>query len=324
MSEAERKYSDEELLKMRVDLLFSKYSEPDPGHDLETICKYFNYLSENIFPRRLKITGDKSLMVGFESVSLLLQERLLLYPETIRKQVEEIIKESKLGTILATVVNLPEEELHYARIAERYGVFGVFILSVVGIKIRLAKEDFGLTRENLFNAKLALSRLAQIVKYASTIEVVDYDASFYELRNHYNPDLIQKSKVVALINILRVSVDTLPDKQIGQIILEKLDRLEKEVRKPKPRWGIILAGALALLGFLADLKGLFPDVYSDSYRTAAQIVAVLYQDGSVLATKSKTLLLSTASSDSPKNNSPPPQNTPDEIVIDLPQKKDEE
>src|ERR1035437_4233583 len=101
--------------------------------------------------------------------------------------------------------------------------------------IRLSEGGFSLSLENLFKAKLALSRLAQIVKYASTIEVVDNDAGFYDLKDHYDPDLIQKAKVVALVNLVRIQVDTLPDKDVARRIIDRIDRIEKEVRKPKPK-----------------------------------------------------------------------------------------
>jgi hypothetical protein len=241
------------------------------------------------------------------------------------KQVDAIVTDSDLGGILATVANLPEEELRIARLIQRYGIFGRMSVSILGLSMKLPEDGFGLSRENLFKVKLALSRLSQIIKYASTIEVVDHDAGFYDLKDHYNPDLIQKAKIVAMVNLVRIQVDTLLDKEVSNRIIDRIDRIEKEIRKPKPRWGMILASALALLGFLADLKTMYPDVYTDSYQMVSQIVSVLYQDGSVLATKTKTLLLTDAVSVANHPEQPkPPINSPNDNPVALaPQKRDE-
>ncbi len=294
MSETERKYDAESHLKTRISLLFPKYTEHNPSDDLEVISDYFKYLAEHINHRRLRVDGAEELVSTFESVFLLLEQHLLLYPETIRKQVTEILAESKVSGTLAIIVNVPSEEIFGARLVEQFGVILGRLLSAfifMGRSLDLSTDNYGLTQKNLFKAKLALSRLSQILKYAATIKLVDYDVAFHDLKDHYDPDLIQKSKLIALVNILRVQVDILPDKEIAGRIITRLERLEEEIRKPSPRWGVIIAGALALLGFLADLKQLDPEIYTNSYQRASQIVAVLFQDGSVSATKADNPLL---------------------------------
>lgn len=321
----EEKPTAEELIKLKVDSLFNKYYERESSDELEIISQYFIYLAEQIDARCLRVNGRRDMITSFESVFLLLQERLFLYPETIRKQVDAIATDTGLGGTLATVANLPEEELRIARMIQRYGIFGRMSVSLFGLSMKLPKDGFGLSREKLFSVKVALSRLAQIIKFASTIEVVDHDAGFYDLKDHYNPDLIQKAKIVAMVNLVRIQVDTLPDKEISNRIIDRIDRIEKEIRKPKPRWGMILASALALLGFLADLKTIYPDVYTDSYQMVSQIVSVLYLDGSVLATKTKTLLLTEAGSGTNQPEQPkPPMNSPNDDPIALTPKKIEE
>ena len=198
MTDQEKKQAEEDYLKIRVESLFSKYYEREASEEFEIISKYFGYLAEQIDARRLFINGSKDLLTSFESVLLVVQERLMLYPESIRKQVDTILKESDLGTTLATVINLPEEELRISRLIQRYGFFGKITISVLGLSMQVPERGFGISRENLFKSKLALSRLSQILKYAATIEVVDHDAGFYDLKDHYDPDLIQKAKVIAL------------------------------------------------------------------------------------------------------------------------------
>jgi hypothetical protein len=70
---------------------------------------------------------------------------------------------------------------------------------------------------------------------------------------------------------------------------------------------------------------MYPDVYTDSFQMVSQIVSVLYQDGSVLATKTKALLLTDAVSEANQPEQPkPPINLPNDNPVALaPQKKDE-
>jgi hypothetical protein len=315
------------LIKSRVDNLFSRYVTTDPVQELETVSDYFKYIAQRIEHRSLQILAERDLISAFESVSLLLQERLRFYPDSIRMQVDEIIKSSRLGHIMATMANIPLSELKQIQRYQRYGFLMIAMdwLENIFIKSYRRREDieeFGISVDSLFQAKMALSRLSQIVKYALTSEKNAYDEDFFDLKDHYDPNLVQKPKVIALINILRISIENVSNKSTGKLILERIAHLENEIKKPKPRWGMILAGSLALLGFLADLKTVDPSAYTESYNIISSIVISLYQDGSVIAAKSKTLFLSEKSSQS--DGSPDGQPVPLQRDMILPEGGTEE
>jgi len=137
------------------------------------------------------------------------------------------------------------------------------------------------TRRALFGVKIALSRLAQIVRYASGIEVLDYDLGADELKDHYDPELIDKARVIALINILRVQLGDVQDEGIRDRLLDRVARLEREVQRTRPRWGRIIAGFFIILGFVADLKTISPRTYDALHRTVEAIVETLQTEGSV-------------------------------------------
>ena len=71
---------------------------------------------------------------------------------------------------------------------------------------------------------------------------------------------------------------------------KRVDRIEEELRRPKPRWGRIIAAVFIVFGFLADLKTLKPTVYDSVYRTAHAIVQMLHVEGSVEHQQRKPLL----------------------------------
>lgn len=269
-------------IKLHIDLMFSKYIEHEPAEDIETISEYFQFIRKKIDHNKGEVDIDQTLIEQFEAICLLLKDRLLLYPEPLRIQVIDILKDDKLTQFFGVLATLDEDErLRLRRLHNLdgfiYGILRLFgrIPSPSGISI----YKLGLTPEGLLNTKIALNRLSQILKYAATIELLDYDTGQSEFREHYDPDLVEKPKLIALINILRVQAKSIPDKEIRDKISERVDQLENEVRKRKPRWGRIIAGFFILFGFISNLKTLAPDTYSQMYTTTQKIVVTLHEEG---------------------------------------------
>lgn len=279
---------DEKRLKISVSLFFSDYyRDRDPSEVLRTIASYYTYLAENIDPNKIQIYADQELLEAFESVSLLLRERLLLYPNTIRQQVSQIFEEEKLIQIFSVLSNISLNELK--RIRFKSPILG--LMSVFFSRIRknsILSRNYGLTPRVLFNIQIGLKRISQVVKYASTIDSLDYDSTFSEFKDHYNPNLISKNKVNTLINILKVQIENIPDRDIAKRLEEKLDKLEGELKKTKPKWGAIIAGFFILFGFLADLRTLDPSIYDRQYEIVNQIITTIHDDG--LVQKNKPML----------------------------------
>ena len=76
------------------------------------------------------------------------------------------------------------------------------------------------------------------------------------------------------MNLLRVQINEHPVSEEKKIILEKLENIETELRRPKARWGIIITGFFILLGFIADLKTIKPDIYKEPYTIVQKVLAI--------------------------------------------------
>jgi len=270
-------------------MLFSRFYDGDISHDLETVAEYYSHLADNIDYESFRITANRELLESFESVYLWLQDKLLAYPETIRNQILEIVREKQLCEIVGIVANLSDSHLSQLR---RQGFFRRLpaIYSLFGFTFALPRaEREYLTEPKLFDAKMSLKRLAQIIRFAATVNVVDYDESFSDFRNNYNPNLIDKHKLLALINILRVQVQATPDEAHKKLIVEKLEGLESELKRSKVRWGVVITGFFILLGFLADVKTLNPNIYDKPKQTVESILAILHSDGVVQNSRPRLL-----------------------------------
>jgi len=281
--------SETEYLKLSVDLLFRQYSEKNPAEELSTIEKYLQYLADHIDHRRLSVDADLELLQAFEAVTLLLKERLRLYPDSVLNQVTEVLEKESILRTLSVLANMSEIELRQIRY---FSLINTIMEMIGGLikRFRFKPMDYGINPSKLFGVKIGLRRIAQIIKYASTIDYVEYDGDFDELRDHYNFDLINKTKVIALINTLKVQIQETADQTLKERIEKKIDRIEEELRKPKPKWGRVITSLFVLLGFLADVKSIAPSIYSAPYNTVQHILSVIHEDGVVQKSKTELLL----------------------------------
>ena len=274
--------SEFDIMKLHIDLMFSKYIDHEPAQDIQTISEYFQFIRKGIDHNKGEVDIDQSLIEQFEAICLLLKDRLLLYPEPLRIQIFEILKDDKLTQFFGVLATLDEDERLKLRRLHNLDRFIYAFLRFFGRvppPSGISIYKLWLTPEGLLNTKIALNRLSQILKYAATIELLDYDTGQSEFREHYDPDLVDKPKLIALINILRVQAKSIPDKEIKDKIFERVDQLENEVRKHKPRWGRIIAGFFILFGFISNLKTLSPETYDQLYTTAQKIVVTLHEEG---------------------------------------------
>jgi hypothetical protein len=276
--------TDIKYLKMYIEGLFNKYFDRELSESLQTVSKYFDYFADNLDPHKL-YEIDKELVQSFEAVYMWLKDKLILYPPSIKEQIEIIVTENKLLQFFSLLSFLSEDELIRARKRLRLQEMPLIISFILkffyGFPKIIYDNDKLLSLQNIQNIKISLNRLSQIVKYASSYELVDYDESYESFKEHFNPNLVDKNKVIALINIIKVQATQLPDQDIKKKIIDRLDGLEAEVKKKKVRWGIVISGLFMLLGFFADLKTLQPNIYDDIYKTTSQVISVIIEDGQV-------------------------------------------
>lgn len=280
------------MQRIHVDLLFSKYVRlhgRDLSDELRTIADFFSFLSERVIPHKLVFDVDTDLLERFEPVYLLLLDKLNLYPPSLRAQAEEIARQANLCNIIAVASALG---LRMRRRLHLYGVSSIIFQSISFFGIKATLNDQTKLRVNadmLFQMQVALKRLAGIVRYASSIELVDYDETFHEFKKNYDPDLVDRSKLLALLNILRMDINSHPASDEKALILAKLEHIEQELKRPKVRWGVVVTSFFILFGFMADLKTLKPDIYTKPLAIVEQILSCLHQDG-LVSTKAPQLL----------------------------------
>lgn len=83
--------------------------------------------------------------------------------------------------------------------------FGIFA-NVISIRSYSELEESQLVSgTNLVEAKVALTRLCQVTLFASTKVDNDFfiDDDIEDFSKRYNPNIINKSKIIALVNLLK-------------------------------------------------------------------------------------------------------------------------
>jgi hypothetical protein len=300
---------EEKNVRQSIEWLFSTYIESDPQRDLEAISRYLKFLGDGIEYRRMRVEFEPDLLESFEAVEMLIYDRLKFYPESLSIQIKAILQEDKVAQTLGLLANLSERDRIYTRYAggfmhalSRFG--GMFY----GRSFTLI-QDFGISQEGMLKTKVALKRASQLLKYAATLNVLGSYSEFRDFREHFNPDLVNRNKVVALINLLKVDLRQLPESDFKKSILSQLDDIDREAQKKSPRWGPIIAGLFILVGVLADAKTLNPHVYDRSLDILNSILHIIQEEGMVSRSRESQNLPFPGSDESsrPPASLPPPR-----------------
>jgi hypothetical protein len=272
--------SGEELIVLRVEQLFSKYSQKDTEEELSLISEYLAVLAAKIDIEELNVTVTHELLKNFNAVVLLLRDRLLLYPENFQAQILELLTKSDAERIFDVIsVSSPAQlarMLHPSRSISR-----VLFEGLDSWRGKRELDPRAISVSNLFDAKVALNKLAQLTKYLSTIEIKNYEPEWQEFSDHFNPNLLDKQKLLALVDRLKGGILGVDDLHVQRRIQEYVEKLETEIRRTKPRWGRIIAGFFVVLSFVADLKTVSPGVYDSVYNDVLHILTVVTQDSGV-------------------------------------------
>lgn len=318
---------EEEKIELSIRLLLSSTIEHDPARDLNTISEYFGYIASNIDYEELEFRISKNLLDSFEPVCLILRERLTQCTTSVSAEVEKILGQQKLGELFATVANLSTHELKSIRRADWMGEFGSFgnVISVfISLFFTFRVKKYGLTTERIFEGKVALHRISQILRAINSIETDIHEQSFESTREHFDPDLVNRNKLLALISLLRVELEQVPDENIRSQVKSKIAEVEEEVRKPKPKWGKAIILCFILLGVMADLKTLKPDIYDRPYRIVTQILTTIQEDGIVQHSKEIQLLVEGEAAGQPSKNQKDSRTTQPLLPSSEPRMKNED
>ena len=275
-------------LKFHIKHLFSTSTAWNLSDHISQISKYYAYLADALDHRRVNIDADPELVQPFESVFLWLQDRLVVYPDPIRRQISKIVEENSLCELFTILSVLSPEELDNLR-WKRLVPSPLYEIPFLFWWTPRSDELKQLTRSKVLQAKMALTRLSQVLEFAASIEVVDYDETFGDFKDNFDPDIIEKAKLLALVSYLHVQANSISDEAVRKQLTKKLDGLEAEIRKQSVRWGVVITGFFLLFGFLADLKTMYPTIYDKPLKTVESILLVLHKD-SLVSSKKQPLL----------------------------------
>jgi hypothetical protein len=273
-----------EKLKKNIEYLLGGKDYPSDKDKMVSVSKYFRYLSECISSDEILINCDKELLMSFEAIYLWLQEQLAYLPSHLKDQIENINKTSKLCELFAILSSLSDKEIWSISRRRRLNAsFGIFA-NIISIRSYSELEKSQLVSgTHLVEAKVALTRLCQVTLFASTKVDNDFfiDDDIEDFSKRYNPNIINKSKIIALVNLLKSQLNEVEENDDVKLILEKLDVVEKEINKRKPRWGVIFSVLFLVFGFTADLKTLNPAIYTKPLQTVEAILLNLHEEGQV-------------------------------------------
>ena len=264
-------------LKWHIKRLFSDSEYWTLSDKISHVSEYYAYLADSFDHKRVSVSADPELIQRFESVFLWLRDRLVVYPDSFRQQVLQIEEKRSLCDLFSTLSVLPSEDLDSLRPKS----LSASVFNVIAFW-RSPQPDVlaPLTEFKVFETKKALIRLSRILELVAA-EDIDYDRSFQGFKDHFDPDLIEKSKILTLVNYLNVQAKEIPDEMVRALLTEKLADLKEKIRNPRVRWSSVILGVFALCGFLANLKTLEPTIYDEPLKTAQRIISVIHEESLV-------------------------------------------
>jgi len=255
--------------------------ETDLPHELKTIADYYEFLALNLSRRNRLQNVPYEIVSLFESINLTTLDYLEYYPGNIKKQVEEIVEKNQLCEFFAEVsIVAAQSDGYQSLIYQQRSPFSLFARALTFSSI---EDDSQLSNKRILKVKTALTRLAQIIKYSAAKETNYIKSEYNEFQEHFNFDLIDKEKVVALISLLKSELKSkdADDPRIQKLI-DKVDSVEREIRKKsKINWSFVVTTIFVVYGFLADFKTLSPNQYDRAHKIAEQIMQVLHYEPQV-------------------------------------------
>lgn len=271
-----------EISNYYIDRIVLDGGTDNPKEDMLNLAKYYQQLSESINPDNFKITASKNSLLNFETLYLWLHEKITLSLPKIKDQIENIFYENNLCEIFAILSTVTQDEILRSNRKQNMGLLGALIYSDASPSLTKDKSNLVSSR-NLLNVKIALTRIAQIVRFsASKIDKSDAGPNnFNEFKSSYNPDLINKLNISALVGLFKSQLSELPKDENTTLLIDKLDSIEKEFKKKNPHWAYIFSTLFVILGFTADLKTINPEIYETPLQTIESLIHVVLEEGKV-------------------------------------------
>lgn len=293
---------DENNLKMCIDKIVQDGGSDNPKKDMNSLADYYQYLSSCILPEEYRVDANKEFILSFESLFLWLHEKSSSLSPDIKNQINEIFRSKNLCEIFAVLASISPTDIRRINLSrKRKSIFSAFFVSSTrNIKAYEGQAEI-LSSKSLFDTKVSLVRLAQVVRFSAS-KINDFSMGspdFEEFKSSYDPNLINKAKVSALIGVLKSQLSELQQDGNTKLLLEKLDEIETEIKKNKPHWGLIFSTFFVIFGFTADLKTLNPAVYEKPFQTIEKILLTVHEEGQIETNKGIVKLIKAPSKEDP-------------------------
>jgi hypothetical protein len=281
MIQTNEKY-EEELLDKLLHVLSGKISSF--AEEKEIIGDYFYYLGHSIQPEFRRSNINELFCDMFESTTIQLQEKASFFSPIVRKKIDHIIDDELLQQSVLYFSNKED----YEKLAVEYRVtqfLRALVFFLPSTWLRDNHDRPKISSNIILQAKINLKRLGKIVKNSpqyipDQLHGDDFDP-YLDLEDHFNPDFVNKIKMAAFVDLLRKQSQQMPENNIKIVIEQKIGNIESELKKEKPRWHIVIALTVGLLGVFADMKTLNSDIYDEPHRIAGNMLATFYEGGQV-------------------------------------------
>ena len=279
MNETRKKYiSPDDKAKANIDLVFSRYESLESK--VRASAEVLDYFCKRINPSDVEIDVPDETARQFEPLCLWIRKTLPSLAPEVSDQALKLLDENNVEQSIVALTTLGEEYGRRLRIRKRYRILHTFI---PGASLRDLDEqtlEF-LTEKNLQSVKVALGRLAGMLDYAANDleEIEDIDDLVY--KNHFDPSQIDKHRLTNLLHQLQEQLALLPEGAIRDRLLANVRDLEKEIRRPRPKWRFFLATAVVVLAIVADIKTVHPEIGTDILHTIDAVVQTVVTESQV-------------------------------------------
>jgi hypothetical protein len=267
-----------QAIRDSLDKLFNPWSEHRPKEELESIAEYLSFIAESLQPTNFICTASADLLLKFESICLLLKKYASELSQPLADEMSDLIRAENVLATIALLGNVDPVELW--RFKRREVEIRFIRLFSLGL-IKLNEKAMAISKDKLLSTKIAINRLAEQTRYASTLTLPDYDIGTEFTQSHFDTNLIDLNKLKSILLQLKLACDKLPKGAERYTLESQIDKLTEDLNKERPRWGRLIVKAFVLLAIASDLKTVVPDQYEEITHLASELVNHIHNGGLV-------------------------------------------
>jgi len=250
---------------------------------LKEIAEYYEYLSENLDFPSLGSDINFKLITSFESIWYILQYCLKDDDPKTLKTIEDIFKESNMFNFFSILaVLIPNNGLLRYRRRKLFRSISFTVPSIIlNIKDNNAENNV-INSDTVLGIKAAIFRVANIVRTINSDDFSEDIGLDRDIKTRYNPELIDKEKILALLELLKNNIISISETEDTKILLSKIDIIEIEVKKKQNiKWGKVFALIFTIFGFVSNMKTIFPEQYDNAFYLLSRIITTVTNEGQV-------------------------------------------